>query len=153
MRGRGKVLHAPMLPKLKYMNTETQRRLPQLLECDGDYVSRAIHLLELGRALKTQIGEKADERKGTPGSGLLGRLGDIEDALRLIQVENNLQGLRHNDIVFSATAKDGREKLDRKKLMDELYDRGVSAEVINEAFDAAIAEGHHYWQKEWIRRD
>ena len=125
------------------------RGLPQLLEQDGDWTKRAIHLLEVGHQLKSQLGEKSDEKKGTEGSGLLGKLSQIEEELRLIQVEQNLEGLRHNNLVFRTVVRDGRETTPLKQLRIELAERGVKLDVLNAAWEAATKRGDPYWVKEW----
>lgn len=125
------------------------KSLPQLMEQEGAWTKRAVHLLEMYDALKTQIGDKGDEKKGEDGRGLLGRLREIEDELRLIQMEHDLAGLRHNNLVFRCVVREGRETLDKKELRIALAERGVDLGVINEAFEVATKKGDGYWVKEF----
>jgi hypothetical protein len=124
-------------------------RLPDLTEYETDWSRRAIQLIQLGHALKQQIGAKTDESRAIEGHGLLGRLGQIEDELRLIQIERHLQGFRLGNILFRATIHDGPERLDTKQLRLELAMRGVDLFVIDDAFDAAATSGNPYWVREW----
>ena len=142
---------AKWTPKDKQQTEETNgsKSLPQLLEQEGEWTKRAVYLSEMGHALKAQIGEKADEGKGKDGHGLLGKLSGIEDELRLIQIEHDLAGLRHNNTVFRCVTRDGRESLNQKQLRLELAERGVDLGVINEAWEAATKKGEAYWVREW----
>lgn len=123
--------------------------LPELVELEGEWTKRALHLLEMGAALKAQIGEKSDERNGKEGYGLLGKLSEIEEELRLVQVEHDLQGLKHNKLQFTARIRDGRETFQKQIFMQELAEAGVELRIIKAAMAAATKKGESFWVREW----
>jgi hypothetical protein len=114
------------------------------------WAARAELLLKIGFSLKQQIGTKPDEKKGKEGTGLLKRLGEIEDELRLIIVEHHLGiGLSYGNIQFTVEPRAGRRGLDAEKLIDELLNRGVDSRTIQDALEAAVTRGNPFWEKEW----
>ena len=125
------------------------RSMKHVLEYDGEWPKRAVELLELGRELKDQIGDKGDESKGKDGSGLLGRLSAIEDELRLIVTEHNLEGVRFNNTVFRVTAQSGKSSVNVEDFKKELLMRDVDLKVIREAETAATKVGSAFWKREW----
>src|SRR5215471_12464735 len=69
--------------------------------------------------------------------------------LKEIQIEEGLEGLRYNNVVFSASLRDGKRSTDLKVLREELVGKyGMRIEDVNAALDFATKQGESYWVKE-----
>jgi hypothetical protein len=125
-----------------------RKDLPDVLETGMPNAQRAVMLLEEGYSIKTEVGVKADEKKGKAGTGLLGRLSEVQSELEQIQFEGEVDGLRHGSIVFASGMRSGRKTLNTSKLMVALIERGVAMEVWNEAVAVATKTGDDYAVRE-----
>jgi hypothetical protein len=127
----------------------TTATIKQVLEYDGEWPKRAVELLEHGRALRDEIGEKADEKKGKGGSGLLGRLSRIENELTDIVNEHELDGVRFNNVVFKISYQSGRTTVDMDVFKRELLLAGVELSVVRKAEETATNVGDAFVKREW----
>lgn len=96
--------------------------------------------------LKTTIGDKPDERKNKPGSGLLGQY--AENLQELASIQGDRPGLRFGRVWFSASVQDGRKYTDMKKLVTYLVEHGVKSDVISAALEHAESRGDPFMKRE-----
>jgi hypothetical protein len=126
---------------------KTERKnLPDVLDCledSKDDMQRAIRCLERAHQIKLILGSERDKRTGKPeygdkNYGLLAELEDLKDELKMIQVANDLEGLRHGRLGSASIEMDGRQYLDPKLLMEA----GVTAAQIVKG----TKQGDSYYQ-------
>lgn len=108
-----------------------------------DEQQRTIALLERGHEIKKLLGSERDKKTGKPAKGdkeygLLAELADIKEELSMVQVSNDLQGLRHGRIGSSSLQMPGKEYLSITLLMDA----GVTPEQIQQG----TLQGDSYYQ-------
>ena len=123
--------------------------LPQILSVLGDQEEDAdaiVLLLEEGADLQTQLGSKPTDTK--EGSGLLGRLHEIKEELGQRQSLLDLEGIRHNNIAFVMSRKDGRSTFSQDKAKKALMSAGVDVKIIAKAFKAATGRGESFYERE-----
>ena len=125
----------------KKEQAEGRKSLPEVLEIALEDRDKVVLLLEEAVALKKELDVKEPDSKAA-------RLDDIKNELTMIQQTNDLPGLRHGRFVFVARYQDGRVSVDQKLLMQELLKRGVKAEVIKAAQEAATKQGNNFWVRE-----
>lgn len=123
---------------------ESKKKLPDVVEQKFDGWGDAVVLLEKLNSLKAQVGRKPDNKKGKEGTGLLAEIEDVATQLSAIMAVEGLNGLRHNNLVFSDTWIEGRESVDLKALKIELVQAGVDLTLVNECIQKCTKTGEGY---------
>ena len=139
-------------PKLSKRDTPEIGTLIEDVEISGHISS----LLTTGGEIKTQIGRRADYKKGVEGIGLLGELDNITAELMQLQVRYKIPVLRYGDVAFVSRMQDGRESLDKNKLRQELVvefaakcKKGVDViALVNVCFERATKQGDPFAVRE-----
>ena len=108
--------------------------LPEVLDQGLDVDSEEVALLiEQGLELKNEAAKFSELHK------------DVAEKLGEIAASNGLEGLRHNDIVFTQRLQDGKKSTDIEKFIQGLLSRGVMVDVITAAMKEAAKVGDSYW--------
>lgn len=128
--------------KVERKNLKDVLDIPVFQE-NRDERDRTIELIDRAHQIKKLLGAERDKKSGKPvkgdeNYGLLAEMADIKDELIMIQVSNDLQGLRHGRIGIQAQQMNGREYLDVTALMEA----GVSREQIQ----SGTKHGESYYQ-------
>ena len=124
--------------------------LPQILSVLSDQEEDAdaiVLLLEEGADIREKLG-RAKPTQTEPASGLLGRMEEIKEELGQRQSLLDLDGIRHNNIAFVMTHKDGRSTFSQDKAKKALMSAGVDVKIIAKAFKAATGHGESYYERE-----
>jgi len=119
--------------------TEGKRKsLVEVLETDYEDRDEAVLLLEKCWALK-QRKEQVDAEYD-----------EVKEDLSAMQKLSGLDGLRHNNIAFVVSHREGRETLDSKAAMEALVANGVRPELVRQCFEAAVKKGQGYYVRELV---
>jgi len=124
--------------------------LPQVLESKARGKSKAVLTLEEAMDIKIMIGVKPDEKKKVEGSGLLKRLEDCKVDLEKFQIMNDLEGVRHNRLVFVSSEVEGRKSMSKEMLVLELVAKGVDLDLVKECIAAATEVGDPYVKRDLV---
>ncbi len=113
-----------------------KKELVEILETDVEGRDEIVLLLEQTYDLKQEI------------EGLTDEFNKRKDQLAVLQMEHELDGIRHNKLVFVNRWQEGRESLDTQKFFQELVSHGVRAEVVQDAMKASMKKSEPYYVKE-----
>lgn len=131
--------------------TKTKKKdLPEILETECEDKDKITLMLEKGLALKNQIGVQPDEKKNIEGSGLLKEYHDLKEELGVMVKYYNFDGLRHNQIAYTVSPRDGRETVDIKVLAEGLVAAGVEPTVVKQCIENATKRGPGYYVREIV---
>lgn len=125
----------------KDQQKESRKALPEVLETDLEDAGHVVLLIEEAAALKKELDPKIEGSKAA-------RYEEIKTELTMIQTSAGVEGLRHNDVVFVARLNNGRTTVDNKRFVQGLLERGVKAQVIEAATEAATKTGDPFWVKQ-----
>src|SRR3990167_1530207 len=142
-------------PDLAKKKEADNKSLPQLLELDIESKEEAVGLIETLDRLQRQVGKAPDEKKGKEGSGLLAQIAEVKAKLSTIKLLEGLDGLRHNNLVFTDCAVPGRKSVDVQTLRVELAQEGVviPKELWEMCIERATKEGEGYYRRMLIDLD
>lgn len=128
----------------------TKKDLPEILETECEDKDAITLLLEKGLALKSKIGVAPDEKKGVVGSGLLKEYHEVKEELGVFQKLHGFDGLRHNQIAYTVSHREGRETVDMKALVEGLVGCGVDPTVVRQCIENATKVGAGYYVREIV---
>ena len=127
----------------------TKRQLPEVLEVRGlRGKDKLAVLLDEAADIKAVLNKNVPDDEYDPKVHLARRYEEIKDELAMVQQTNDLDGIRHNNVVFSARLQKGRVSVPIKDFKEALLERGVKAAVVTAAEDEARKEGEAFWVRE-----
>src|SRR5262245_49501851 len=134
----------------KEAHKPTKADLPDVMELfDAQEATRIVLLIEEVLEVKGIMDEKVDDDEYDPKYHTARRYRELKEKLQEIQIEEGLDGLRYNNVVFSASLRDGKRSTDLKVLKEELVGKyGMRIEDVNAAVETATKQGESYWVKE-----
>lgn len=135
------------MPKPKFDDSKT-KNLPDVAELKFEGWGDTVVLLEQLHELQQQVGKAPDEKKGKEGSGLLAQIHMIKSQLSSYMAVAGVDGLRHNNLVFSDCWIEGTERIDVKLLQVELAQAGVDLTIIKACVKAATKKGDGYVRRQ-----
>jgi len=124
--------------------------LPDVMELfDAGIATKIALLMEEMLEVKGIMDEKVDDEEYDPKYHTARRYKELKEKLQEIQIEEGLDGLRYNNVVFAASLRDGKKSTDLKVLKEELVGKyGMRIEDVNAAIEFATKQGESYWVKE-----